>query len=110
MPILTLVFLLVVVGGVIDLILDRPETMLSFHVGFEVMMVLLSLGAATYLARGWYSTQSRLTASVQESARLSRERQEWKDQAADLLAGLGSEISHQFEAWALTPTDYRRAR
>ena len=48
---LALFFLLVVVVGVVDLILDRPATLLSFHVAVEVMMVLVSLGAASYLAR-----------------------------------------------------------
>ncbi len=68
-------------------------------------MVLLSLGAATYLAGGWYRAQLQLAESSQESERLDRERQEWEDRAADLLEGLGSAISDQFEAWALTPTE-----
>lgn len=99
------IFLLVVVGGTVDLILDDPPTLLSPHVGFEVLMVLLSLGAAAYLARGWYAARSRLLATVEESGRLDRERQEWEARAADLLRGLSSAISEQFRTWTLTPTE-----
>jgi len=106
---LAAIFLLVVVGGTVDLILDSPPTLLSFHVGFEVLMVLLSLGAATYLGRGWYRAQSRLLATVEESARLRQEREEWEDRAAELLSGLSSAISEQFDVWSLTPTEGRVA-
>jgi DNA-binding CsgD family transcriptional regulator len=107
--VLAVIFLLVVIGGIVDLVLDRPTTLFSFHVGFEVLMVLVSLGAAAYLGGGWYSAQARLAQSAQESERLARERQAWEDRASDLLAGLGSAISDQFEAWALTPTERRVA-
>jgi DNA-binding NarL/FixJ family response regulator len=106
---LAAIFSLVVVGGTVDLILDDPPTLFSFHVGFEVLMVLLSLGAATYLGRGWYAAQSQLVATVEESAHLRREREQWEDRAADLLMGLGSAISDQFQGWALTPTEGRVA-
>ncbi len=107
--ILSGIFLLVVVGGVVDLVLDRPTTLLSFHVAFEVLMVLVSLGAATYLAAGWYSTRTELAETRAESARLQWERQEWQDRASDLLKGLGSAISDQFDAWELTPTERKVA-
>lgn len=106
---LALFFLLVVVVGVVDLILDRPTTLLSFHVAVEVMMVLVSLGAASYLARGWYQAQVRLVASERETARLGEERQAWEDRAADLLSGLGDAISQQFDDWGLTPAERRVA-
>jgi DNA-binding NarL/FixJ family response regulator len=106
---LAAIFLLVVVGGTIDLILDNPPTLFSLHVGFEVLMVVLSLGAAAYLGRGWYSAQSRLSATEKKSVQLRREREEWQDRAADLLRGLSSEISGQFQGWALTPTEARVA-
>lgn len=107
--VLAAIFLTIVVGGIIDLILDRPTTLFSPHVAFEVLMVSLSLGAATYLASGWYAAQSRLTQSVEESARLIEDRQAWENRAAELLAGLGSAISDQFEIWSLTPTERRVA-
>jgi DNA-binding NarL/FixJ family response regulator len=106
---LAAIFLLVVVGGTVDLILDDPPTLLSLHVGFEAIMVLVSLGAASYLARGWYTAQSRLLATMEESGRISLERQAWEERAGGLLRGLSSAISDQFEAWALTPTEARVA-
>jgi DNA-binding CsgD family transcriptional regulator len=107
--VLAAIFLLVVVGGTIDLVLDRPPTLFSLHVAFEVLMVLLSLGAATYLGRGWYVAQSQLWATAEESARLRQEREEWEDRAAGLLSGLSSAISDQFDVWSLTPTEGRVA-
>ena len=106
---LSLIFGLVVVGGVVDLILDQPSTLLSFHVGFEVLMVALSLAGATYLGRGWYESQARLSVTSLESERLARERAVWEREASSLLQGLGSAVSSQFDGWSLTPTERRVA-
>lgn len=106
---LAVIFLIVVAGGVTDLVLDRPTTILSPHVILEVVMVCASLAAAVFLARGWYLTQERLSETRRESERLARERKEWKDRASEVLAGLGDEISAQFELWELTPTERRVA-
>ncbi len=106
---LALFFLLMVVVGVVDLILDRPSTLLSFHVAVEVTMVVVSLAAASYLAHGWYGAKSRLLASERESARLDEERRAWEGRAADLLSGLADEISRQFDGWDLTPAERRVA-
>lgn len=72
-------------------------------------MVSVSLGAAAFLARGWYLTQERLAETKQESERLAKERKEWKDRTAEVLAGLGEEISAQFDLWELTPAERRVA-
>lgn len=103
------VFTLIVIGGVVDLILDGPTTLLSFHVVFELGLVSVSLIAATYLARGWYRAQTRLAESEEESERRDRERAEWQERAGAVLRGLGVELSGQFEAWALTPAERRTA-
>lgn len=107
--ILAAIFAMVVVGGSVDLVLDRPETLLSAHVIFEVLMIGVSLTAAGYLARGWYLADIRLTAAKRESARLSRERAEWREKASALLSGLEAAIGRQFETWGLTPTERRVA-
>jgi hypothetical protein len=39
----------IMVGGIVDLILDAPTTLLSFHSAFEVAFVLLCLGTAIFL-------------------------------------------------------------
>lgn len=107
--VLAVIFFLVVVGGVVDLVLDRPSTLLSLHVGFEILLISLSLGAAWYLGSGWYRAQSQLAKTARESARLSQERQEWENRAANLLSGLSAAISTQFDNWSLTPTERRVA-
>lgn len=107
--VLTLIFLLVVAGGVVDLILDRPTTLLTPHVAFEVLMVALSLGAAGYLGLGWYQSQTRLAETSMRSERLEEERALWEEKASSLLRGLGSAVSSQFDAWSLTPTERRVA-
>ena len=106
---LGLVFLLVVVGGVIDLILDQPATLWSLHVGFEVLLVVVSLGAAGYLGFGWYRSQALLARTSQESVRIEQERAAWEQESSALLRGLGSAVSSRFDDWKLTPTERRVA-
>ena len=52
--VLAKVFLLVVVGGVVDLVLDQPTNLLSSHVVLELIIVVASLAGATYLVLGWF--------------------------------------------------------
>lgn len=107
--VLAAIFMVVVVGGVIDLILDRPTTLFSLHVAFEVLMVGVSLSAAAYLARRWYATEARLVETERASEQLDAERRAWEAQAAALLRGLGEAMSDQFDAWELTKTERRVA-
>lgn len=103
------VFLVIVVGGVVDLILDEPTTLWSLHVLFELFMVVVSLGAASYLAAGWYVADSRRVASEEETERLRLEQEAWEGRVSELLEGLGAAISDQFRTWGLTPAESRVA-
>jgi len=103
------IFIVVVVGGAIDLVLDAPASLWSAHVIFEVVMVLTSLAAASYLARAWYTTSQRLTATAEISELRNRERDLWQARAEELLKGLGRAMSDHFEGWALTPAERRTA-
>ncbi|MDH3207544.1 MAG: helix-turn-helix transcriptional regulator [Gemmatimonadota bacterium] len=103
------IFLLIVVGGVIDLVLDRPATLASPHVVFEVAMIIVSVAAAAYLANGWASTRRDLSASVVEAELRQQERDEWKQRAGAVLRGLGAEVASQFDAWSLTEAERRVA-
>jgi DNA-binding NarL/FixJ family response regulator len=107
--VLAAIFMVVVVGGVIDLILDRPTTLFSVHVAFEVLMVGVSLGAAAYLGKRWYATEAQLVETERASEQLTAERREWEQRAAVLLRGLGEAISAQFDHWSLTETERRVA-
>lgn len=107
--VLVVIFLLVVSGGIVDLILDRPETLLSAHVLFEVVMVLVSLGAATFLAQGWFRAQAtarRLRETVEQR---EAERDSWRERAGRTLTVLGRAIDSQFEEWRLTPAERETA-
>ncbi len=108
-PFLTVLFLAVVVGGSIDLLLDRPATLLSAHVLFELALIALSLGAALWLARGWRRSQAavgRLTVLVQSK---QAESDAWQRSAEHALEGLSRAIDAQCEAWGLTPTERETA-
>jgi len=106
---LAIIFGLIVVGGTVDLVLDAPKDLFSAHVLFELGLILVSLGAAAYLAFGWYrSTRSLATTRVALSNR-QMERDAWREQAQRALEGLGSAIDQQFDKWHLTPTERETA-
>lgn len=103
---------LVVVGGTIDLALDRPQTLLSWHVAFEGTMVLVSLSFAIVLFRGWSRTArelGRANAFLSESnkalAQRQAERDHWRKSAELALSGFSLEIDRQFDAWQLSPAE-----
>jgi DNA-binding CsgD family transcriptional regulator len=102
---LTALLSLIIVGGVVDLSLDRPATWLSLHVAFEVVMVAVALVTATALVLGWRRAEadaSRLRRSLEER-RL--ERDAWRASARKALEGLGEAIRDQFVEWGLTPAE-----
>lgn len=47
------ILLVVVVGGMVDLILDAPPSIWSLHVPSEIGLVVCSLACAVVLFRGW---------------------------------------------------------
>ncbi|MEZ4416559.1 MAG: LuxR C-terminal-related transcriptional regulator [Gemmatimonadota bacterium] len=107
--ILAAAFLVIMVGGVIDLILDQPDTLLSAHVLFEVLMVVVSLGAASYLARGWFQSSREVSALEGALERHRAERDVWREKAARALSGLGEAIGGEFDRWGLTPAERETA-
>jgi DNA-binding CsgD family transcriptional regulator len=111
-PLLIGVLSLIAVGGIVDLILDRPTTLLSAHVIFEGSMVALSLGCIVVLWRGWRATardlartQYSLVATQRSLEARQSERDAWRASAEEALAGLGVAIDRQFAKWGLTPTE-----
>ena len=103
----TIAILFVVIGlaGAVDLALDRPTEWLSFHVVYEVALVVGALSTALWLARGWGSAAAanrELRASLVER---NAERDAWRASAEQALAGLGAAIDAQFTSWGLTPAE-----
>jgi DNA-binding CsgD family transcriptional regulator len=106
---LATVLLLVAIGGATDLVLDQPPTLLSAHVLVELALMLVSLGFAIHLWRGWRRASRSLDAVRRDllarQAALQADRDAWRASAQGALAGLGAAIDRQFDAWGLTPTE-----
>lgn len=107
--ILTLIFIAVVIGGVVDLVLDRPQQWLSAHVVFEVILVGVSLGSALYLGRGWYRSMRSVETLERVLEERRAERDAWRESARQALEGLGAAIDRQLAEWQLTRAERETA-
>ena len=99
----------IAVGGAIDLALDQPSTLWSFHVLFEVGLLVLSLGAMGFLWIGWQDAGRSLATTRAALEARGAERDVWRARALKLLSGLGEEIDRQFREWDLTPVERETA-
>jgi len=95
----------ILVGGTIDLLMDQPQTWLSFHVVFEMLMIAGALLMATTLWLGWYRAERSLQETRDRLAERQAERDAWRESAEKALKGLGEAIDVQFRAWGLTPAE-----
>ena len=95
----------IIVGGTVDLIMDRPTTWLSFHVVFETLMLAGALLMATTLWLGWWHSAHSAATLRRSLEEQSVERDAWKASAQTALEGLGRAIDAQFTSWQLTPTE-----
>ena len=103
--ILVLALAAIIIGGSIDLVMDRPESWLTPHVFFETLMIAGAMVMATALWFGWWRS-ARAVAELRESLELrSGERDAWRDSAKQALDGLGHAIDTQFSTWGLTPAE-----
>lgn len=102
---LTALLVAIALFGAADLVLDRPTTLLSVHVLFELAFIGLCLGAVAWVWRGWLSARAELASSQRALLDREVERDRWRDEANRLLAGLGAAIEAQFERWGLTPAE-----
>jgi DNA-binding CsgD family transcriptional regulator len=102
---LALLLLAIAAGGAIDLALDRPATWLSFHVVYEVALVLGAAATAAWLWRGWRRAEREGGELRRTLAARQAERDAWRASAEQALAGLGAAIDRQFESWGLTPAE-----
>ena len=102
---LAAILLAIAAGGALDLALDRPERWLSFHVVYEVALVLGAASAAVWLWRGWRRAEREGGELRRTLAARQAERDAWRASAEQALAGLGAAIDRQFETWGLTPAE-----
>lgn len=108
-PVLIGFLLVIVVGGLTDIVLDRPRSWLTVHIAVEVGMVLVSLSFALLIFSRWRhsqralrSAQASLAATTRELAERQAERDVWRANAEQALAGFGAAIDKQFGTWQLT--------
>jgi DNA-binding CsgD family transcriptional regulator len=95
----------IVAGGTIDLVLDQPQRWLSFHVVFELLMIVGALLMATTLWLGWWRAEQSATQLRKSLEGRSERRDAWRESSRTALEGLGRAIDRQFEAWGLTPAE-----
>ncbi|HET9983660.1 MAG TPA: helix-turn-helix transcriptional regulator [Longimicrobiales bacterium] len=95
----------IVVGGTLDLWMDRPRRWLSFHVVFETLMVAGALLMATTLWLGWWRAERSIGDLRRTLEQRRAERDAWQTSARLALEGLGRAIDERFRAWGLTPAE-----
>lgn len=102
-------FLLIVVGGTVDVILDRPRAWMSFHILVELGTIGVSLGAAAYLWAGWVRTGRSLEHAQSEVDRRRDEVEEWRSSLGVESQGLRGAVERKFDEWHLTPAEQETA-
>jgi len=106
---LALLLVAIALGGALDLWMDWPNSPGAFHLGFEVAVLVLSLAGVLYLGAARLRARRSLDRSREASARVARERDEWRRRAETILRGLGEEIDAQLHRWHLTEAERRVA-
>ncbi len=101
--------LAIVLGGVLDLVLDRPTTLWSFHVLFELSFVLLCFGTAVFLWLAGHQNARSLEHTRQTLGERQAELDEWRGRAQLFLQGLSVEIDRQLKKWELSPAEREAA-
>jgi DNA-binding CsgD family transcriptional regulator len=100
--ILAVALVSIVVGGTIDLAMDRHQSWLTFHVLFEVLMIAGAMVMATTLWLGWWRN-ARSVDELRHSLEARQvERDKWRRHAEHALDRLGEAIDRQFVDWSLT--------
>jgi DNA-binding CsgD family transcriptional regulator len=97
--------IVIAIGGAVDLVFDRPQSLWSVHVIYEVIMILGALGTATWLWLGWRDALRANAELARTVTERQAERDRWRESATQALAGLAQAIDRQFGAWGLTPAE-----
>ena len=100
--------LIITLIGIIDLILDAPQTF-SFHVLVDVALVVLTMATTMYLWFGIRFAERSLERTMAALDERSSERDAWQGRTEDLLRGLGAAMEDVFGGWGLTPTERQTA-
>lgn len=102
---LALLLFLIALGGMVDLWLDQPTVWLSFHVIYEIALVLGAGLTAAWLWIGWRQAERESAELRRSLSARQAERDAWRASAEQSLAGLAQAIERQFDLWGLTPAE-----
>jgi DNA-binding CsgD family transcriptional regulator len=95
----------VALGGLVDLVSDRPESWLSFHVISELTLLVTSLTLSIVLWRNWWTASRRLAHAERTLEARQAERDQWQKSAEKAIAGFAEAVDRQFGVWNLTPVE-----
>lgn len=102
---LTALLVAIVAGGIVDLVLDAPQTWLSIHVIYELALIGAALALTAWLWQGWWRAETSAGVLRLTLAERQAERDAWRARAERALEGMGRAVDEQFRAWQLTPAE-----
>lgn len=102
---LAIFLLLVVVGGLVDLIVDHRDHTLSPHILFEIFTILTAAAMAALVWSGWWRSERSVRALRDTLEIRAQERDAWRSSARRALDGLAEAIDTAFQSWGLTPAE-----
>jgi DNA-binding CsgD family transcriptional regulator len=104
-PLLSGVLLLIVVSGTIDLVLDAPDRWWSFHVLYELALIIGAVATTVVLWARWARAERTLSTTRRVLTERQAERDAWRASAERSLRGLAAAIDDQLARWGLTPAE-----
>ncbi|MEI2720631.1 MAG: LuxR C-terminal-related transcriptional regulator [Gemmatimonadales bacterium] len=103
------VLAIVGIGGVADLLMDKPTSWWSAHILLEVALVLTSATLATFLWLRWRAVSTELRQTRRSLAEQQVERDAWRASAEGAIRSFGDAVTAQLTKWQLTPAEHEVA-
>jgi DNA-binding CsgD family transcriptional regulator len=95
----------ILIGGAVDLVLDRPARWTSPHTLYELLLMMGGVATAIWLWTNWKRAAESVVALRESLAERQAEHDTWRLRAAQALDGLSRAVNDQFAAWGLTPAE-----
>jgi DNA-binding CsgD family transcriptional regulator len=103
--VLAAVIAAIVLGGTVDLVLDRPRSWTSAHTLYELALIAAGIATAIWLWANWKRAAESVVELRRSLAERQAERDAWRRRAGEALEGLARAVNDQFLAWGLTPAE-----
>ena len=104
-PVLTLLFVSIALVIGADLVSDWLEGGSLSHAAVELAVMMAALAGAAMLVRDLVRARARTKTLARELATSHRDAQRYREEAAELLRGLGETIDRQLDRWSLTQAE-----